>query len=99
MIFSHHKALLFFETFRKKNPIGFLSCRAAQVAFSRVDIEWKAAHPSLHLIKEATGSCKRATVWAMAADDHGGLMDKYLILERSGASVIETCLKVISFRR
>ena len=60
-----------------------------QVAFSRVDILWKAAHPSLSLLEE-TRCHGRATVWAVAADEYGGIMDKYFVLERAGASVIET---------
>eukprot|EP00435_Cladocopium_sp_Y103_P006483 s2031_g2.t1 len=65
------------------------------VAFTRVDQPWQAYHPSLQML-EATKCENRTTVWAVAEDDYGGIMDKYLIMQRPGAAIIESFVDVLN---
>ena len=65
------------------------------VAFARVDHPWQAYHPGLEML-EATKCQNHTTVWAVAEDDYGGIMDKYFIMQRSGAPIIESFVDVLN---
>ena len=61
--------------------------RAAE-AFTRVDHVWKAEHPGLpHL--EASRCLEETTVWCLDSNEYSGVNDRYFIMERSGARVLE----------
>ena len=65
------------------------------VAFARIDLAWQAYHPSLQML-EATKCENSTTVFAVAEDDYGGVMDKYFIMERPGAAIIESFADVLN---
>ena len=65
------------------------------VAFARVDLPWKAYHPGLEML-EATKCQNGTTVWAVAEDDYGGIMDKYFIMQRSAAAIVGSFNEVLN---
>ena len=65
------------------------------VAFTRVDLMWFAGHPGLHLL-DASKCEDRPTVWALDAHEHLGLSDRYFIMERAGAWIMERFVDILN---
>ena len=64
-----------------------------------MDHVWKAEHPSLfHL--EASTCCNERTVWCLDSNEYSGVNDRYFIMEREGASVMESFVDILdSFKK
>ncbi|CAE7903616.1 unnamed protein product [Symbiodinium sp. KB8] len=65
------------------------------VGFTRVDHAWTASHPSVTLL-DASRCPGLPTVWSLDSHEYSGINDRYLIMERAGAPVMEAFVETLN---